>query len=122
MAVWLVTGGNGFVGRHVLEAARRPAGSPEAEIVVLGRRPPERWRGTSFIEADLNDPEGLRGALRGVAPDFVIHTAGKTPPASRRGALSGQLLVDDASAGRPAGTGPADPGRPGGLGGGARPG
>ncbi len=31
---------------------------------------------------DLNDPAGLREALGRVAPDVVIHTAGKTPPAA----------------------------------------
>ncbi len=85
MAVWLVTGGNGFVGRHVLEAlsAGRPGGSVlDAEVIALGRHRPANGAGPRFIEADLNDPEGLRGSLRGLAPDYVIHTAGKTPPAA----------------------------------------
>lgn len=83
MAVWLVTGANGFVGRQVLEAlASGEAGAPAPEIVLLGRRRPSRAREHHFIEADLSDPEGLRASMRGVAPDFVIHTAGKTPPAS----------------------------------------
>lgn len=80
MAIWLVTGANGFVGSQVLEAlASREAG---AEVVVLGRRPPRTGARHRFIEADLTEPEGLRGALRGLSPDYVIHTAGKTPPAS----------------------------------------
>jgi GDP-4-dehydro-6-deoxy-D-mannose reductase len=84
MSVWLVTGGNGFLGRHVLEAIE--AGPSEAsdskvEIVVLGRRRPAFGARHRFIEADLNDPIGLRAAVRGLAPDRVIHTAGKTPPA-----------------------------------------
>lgn len=82
MAVWLVTGGNGFVGRQVLEAlAAGESGDPSPEIVVLGRRPPVPARGHRFIEADLAEPEGLRAALDGLAPDYVIHTAGRTPPA-----------------------------------------
>jgi GDP-4-dehydro-6-deoxy-D-mannose reductase len=85
MAVWLVTGGSGFVGRHVLTAlsAGQPeSADPEAEVIVLGRHCPTNGSGHRFIEADLNDPEGLRQALRGLAPDYVIHTAGKTPPAA----------------------------------------
>jgi nucleoside-diphosphate-sugar epimerase len=85
MAVWLVTGGNGFVGRHVLEALSADLALPSAsgtEVVVLGRHRPANAMGYRFIEADLNDPEGLAESLQGLAPDFVIHTAGKTPPAA----------------------------------------
>ncbi len=85
MAVWLVTGGGGFVGRHVLEglsealSGRSGAG---AEVVVLGRRRPANAAGYRFIQADLNDPEALCESLQEIVPDFVIHTAGKTPPAT----------------------------------------
>lgn len=83
MAVWLVTGGNGFVGRHVLEAmASGETADTDPEIVILGRHRSGRAKEHRFIEADLTDPEGLRASLSGLAPDFVIHTAGKTPPAS----------------------------------------
>lgn len=83
MAVWLVTGGNGFLGRRVLESLRTgESGDPSPEIVVLGRNRPVQSLGFRFIESNLGDPEELRRSLRGVAPDFVIHTAGKTPPAS----------------------------------------
>ncbi len=85
MAVWLVTGGGGFVGRHVLEALSEALPGPSAsgtEVVVLGRHRPANATGYRFIQADLNDPEGLADSLQGLAPDFVIHTAGKTPPAA----------------------------------------
>src|SRR5579885_1276815 len=82
MAVWLVTGGNGFLGRHVLEALAAGLAGPETEIIVLGRHRPASGPGRRFVEADLNDPEGLRESLRAIEPDFVIHTAGKTRPAS----------------------------------------
>jgi nucleoside-diphosphate-sugar epimerase len=70
---WLVTGGSGFLGRHLLERlAREPI-----EVVALGRRPiPGR-----FVQADLLDREGLRRALTEVAPMLIFHLAGKTPPA-----------------------------------------
>jgi GDP-4-dehydro-6-deoxy-D-mannose reductase len=86
MAVWLVTGATGFLGRHVLDAlasdvAGRSPYDAEVEVVVLGRHRPASWPEHRFIEADLNDPDGLRESLRTIAPEFVIHTAGKTPPA-----------------------------------------
>jgi GDP-4-dehydro-6-deoxy-D-mannose reductase len=85
MAVWLVTGGGGFVGRHVLEALSEAPAGPSgsgAEIVALGRHHPANAAGYRFVQADLNDPDGLAESLQGLAPDFVIHTAGKTPPAA----------------------------------------
>jgi GDP-4-dehydro-6-deoxy-D-mannose reductase len=81
MAVWLVTGGSGFVGRQVLEALATGDRAGDAEIIAMGRRRPSGVPSCAFVEADLNDPDRLRVALRGVAPDFVIHTAGRTPPA-----------------------------------------
>ena len=62
--------------------SRRGIPTNETEIIALGRRRPSNAPPCDFVEADLTDPDGLRAALRGVAPDFVIHTAGKTPPAA----------------------------------------
>lgn len=84
-AVWLVTGANGLVGRHVLDAlsaaARRPSQS-ETEVVVLGRHCPPTCLPDNFVAADLTDADQLRQAIERIVPDFVIHTAGRTPPAS----------------------------------------
>jgi GDP-4-dehydro-6-deoxy-D-mannose reductase len=85
MAVWLVTGGNGFLGRRVLEELASREAGPSAsatQIIVLGRHRPANGTEHGFVEADLNDPEGLREALQGIEPDFVLHTAGKTRPAN----------------------------------------
>lgn len=85
MSVWLVTGASGFVGRSVVTALASSvgdSGSSPPEVVLLGRRRPPAWPAGCFIEADLNDPEALRASLSGISPDYVIHTAGKTPPAS----------------------------------------
>ena len=74
--IWLVTGGSGFLGKHLLDRLR----TRDVEVVSIGRRAiPEtsaRW-----CRADLNDPASLENALRAVRPDVVIHLAGKTPPA-----------------------------------------
>jgi GDP-4-dehydro-6-deoxy-D-mannose reductase len=84
MAVWLVTGGSGFVGHHVLKALRngRQPASADARIVALGRRCPDGCPKADFVSADLGDLANLRQAVAKVSPDFVIHTAGKTPPAT----------------------------------------
>lgn len=85
MAVWLVTGSTGFVGRQVLRALSSGIdahGESNAEIVALGRNRPVSGRHHRFIEADLTDPERLRIALRNERPDYVVHTAGRTPPAT----------------------------------------
>jgi nucleoside-diphosphate-sugar epimerase len=81
MAVWLLTGATGFVGRHVLDALPGidDRSGSSARISLLGRRRPERWPIDHFIAADLTDPDHLHEAIARAAPDFVIHTAGKRP-------------------------------------------
>jgi GDP-4-dehydro-6-deoxy-D-mannose reductase len=84
MAMWLITGATGFLGRHVLDTLAAELRGPRQSgdtIVVLGRRRPEGWPEEAFVTADFEDPDGLRAAVRSVAPDHVIHTAGRTPPA-----------------------------------------
>ncbi len=84
MAIWLLTGASGFVGRHVLDvlqAQDEELAHGENRVVVLGRRCPSGWPDADFVAADLQDPAGLRRAIGQIAPDFVVHTAGKTPPA-----------------------------------------
>jgi nucleoside-diphosphate-sugar epimerase len=84
MATWLITGATGFLGRHlldVLDFELRREGRTGDAVLVLGRRCPAGWPEQNFIKADLDDPIGLRDAIRKVVPDHVIHTAGKTPPA-----------------------------------------
>jgi nucleoside-diphosphate-sugar epimerase len=85
MATWLITGATGFLGRHVLDAlplALAREGRFDDRVMVLGRRPPSGWPNESFVSADFDDFDRLRQAFRELAPDYVIHTAGRTPPAS----------------------------------------
>jgi nucleoside-diphosphate-sugar epimerase len=84
MAVWLVTGGTGFVGRHVLAALRSDREAPTApdRVFALGRNRPEGCPESDFVRADLGDAESVRAAVSAISPDFVIHTAGRTPPAN----------------------------------------
>ncbi|MBV8488555.1 MAG: NAD-dependent epimerase/dehydratase family protein [Planctomycetaceae bacterium] len=85
MACWLITGATGFVGRHVLELLKHELKREQRtddEIVVLGRRRPPGWPEERFVAADLAKPETLGRAVKTVLPDYVIHTAGRTPPAA----------------------------------------
>ena len=81
MGLWLVTGGTGFLGRHVLSAlaAAEPPGC--SEIVALGKHCPPGWASSAFARADLEDADGLVRAMATIEPSVVIHAAGKTPPA-----------------------------------------
>ncbi|AMV39834.1 NAD-dependent epimerase/dehydratase family protein [Planctomyces sp. SH-PL62] len=80
MATWLITGARGWLGGYVLDALERASGTGD-RIVVLGRSRPESLRGVLFVSADLREPEGLARAVREIEPDYVVHAAGKTPPA-----------------------------------------
>jgi GDP-4-dehydro-6-deoxy-D-mannose reductase len=83
VATWLITGATGFLGRHVLDAVEAETGrDPAHRVVVLGRKCPWAWPEDQFVRADLTDPARLAAAVREIAPDYVLHTAGKTPPAT----------------------------------------
>jgi nucleoside-diphosphate-sugar epimerase len=85
MAVWLVTGATGFVGRHVLDVLKtdRQGGPGDSDqVIALGRRRPDGCPADAFVAADLTEADRLRAAIEPIAPDVVIHTAGRTPPAS----------------------------------------
>lgn len=85
MATWLITGASGFFGRHVLDVLHlelRRAGREDDKVVVLGRRRPAGVPEGSFVAADLGDARAIDATVREVAPDYVLHTAGRTPPAT----------------------------------------
>jgi nucleoside-diphosphate-sugar epimerase len=92
---WLVTGGSGFLGRHLLDRLE----SEPVDVVALGRHPLDRRGAIRFVEGDLLDQRGLTVSLSWVVPDVVFHLAGKTPPADpealdRSNRLATVVLVD----------------------------
>ncbi|MEW4568767.1 NAD-dependent epimerase/dehydratase family protein [Tautonia sp. JC769] len=80
MSTWLVTGGSGFLGRHVLNRIT-DSDLRISRVLALGRRLPDAWPAESFLRADLNDPASLSRALAAARPSVVLHLAGQTPPA-----------------------------------------
>jgi GDP-4-dehydro-6-deoxy-D-mannose reductase len=92
----MVTGANGFLGRHVLEALDRELkrqGRIEDSILVVGRRCPDGWPPERFYCVDLEDSDLLRQTIQTIAPDHVIHTAGRTPPAPDEAVYRGNFWV-----------------------------
>lgn len=81
MRTWMVTGGSGFLGRHVLACLRDQRPAKVDRIVAIGRTHPGGWPVEDFLRADLDDAETWDAAVRKIRPDVVIHAAGKTPPA-----------------------------------------
>ncbi|MCU1376786.1 MAG: rmd 2 [Actinomycetia bacterium] len=77
---WLITGGSGFIGGHVLAALEDKVVAGE-RVVALGRHHPGGLPYDRFVRADLQDLPGLTRAIASIEPDVVIHAAGKTPPA-----------------------------------------
>ncbi len=69
----LVTGGTGFLGRHLVERLLLE----NRQVVVLARRPAPDLvaRGVRFVQASLDDPRAVRAACAGV--DRVFHVAAK---------------------------------------------
>jgi uncharacterized protein YbjT (DUF2867 family) len=74
-----ITGGTGFVGGHLLRAAR--AAGHEVRALTRGWRPPEE--GVAWIEGALDAPAGLAALCQGA--DSIVHIAGLINAADRAG-------------------------------------
>lgn len=66
-ATMLITGAGGFLGRHLLVAAR------EAGLRVV---PASRAGDGEALRCDLLDPASVEASLEGVRPDLVVNAAG----------------------------------------------
>ncbi len=84
MAVWLVTGATGFVGRHVIrrfETATVVA--LEDKLVVLGRLRPADWPDDAFVGADLNDANQISETIERHRARFRDPYRGANPARGR---------------------------------------
>jgi nucleoside-diphosphate-sugar epimerase len=73
MSTILITGGNGFVGRHLVAALQ--ARGDQVRVLALPKEDASRLeqRGAEVYRGDIRDPETLRAPVRGV--DGVLHLA-----------------------------------------------
>jgi UDP-glucose 4-epimerase len=73
---YLITGGAGFIGRHLISRLSR---EPGADIVVLDnlkRSAAPALSGIRFLQGDIRDGETVRSAMQGV--DVVYHLAAQS--------------------------------------------
>ncbi|WP_397608088.1 NAD-dependent epimerase/dehydratase family protein [Silanimonas sp.] len=75
----LLTGGNGFIGSHVVEALRA-AGHHVVVLDIGEQRPDLDWSGVTYVRGSFLDEATLDGALAGV--DCVVHAASTSVPAT----------------------------------------
>jgi UDP-glucose 4-epimerase len=69
----LVTGGSGFVGRHLVERLTAAG----AEVWATSRRPGSRPGATQWTSLDLGDPQSVHSAVRRARPEVVFHLAAR---------------------------------------------
>jgi len=67
----LVTGADGFVGRHLCGHLRE-----QGDSVAEAYGPDPQSRGQETSAVDVTDPVGLRAAVQTARPDAIIHLAG----------------------------------------------
>jgi len=69
----LVTGSNGFIGRHLCHRLHAQG----AQLVLLQRQAhPAIWPGARALVVDTSERAGIASALRETKPDVVFHLAG----------------------------------------------
>lgn len=82
----LVTGGTGFVGRHILASLIEL--QPEHRISVFDLPPQESWtpprEDVGYVQGDVRNLEDCQIAVDELRPTAVIHTAGVVPTGNDR--------------------------------------
>ena len=71
-ATLLITGGAGFTGRHLIEAANQKG---YRCIAMVQHEVPEAPAAFDTVVADLLDPASLEQAILEVKPDYIVHLA-----------------------------------------------
>lgn len=69
----VITGGNGFVGRHLAQELKRE--EPEKRIVVWDRSLEGLADGVEGVKMDITKPETYRESLKSEQPAWIVHLA-----------------------------------------------
>jgi GDP-4-dehydro-6-deoxy-D-mannose reductase len=85
----LITGAEGFLGRHIVAAVR--AADPGARIVRLVRTARGGRLGGDQILANLEEPGLWQQQVASLGSEFVVHAAGRTPPAPTEALYRGNV-------------------------------
>jgi GDP-4-dehydro-6-deoxy-D-mannose reductase len=70
----LVTGGSGFVGRHLLSAVRERLSHWEISAWHHGGQPPD-LPGVHWVGVDLSDQKAVKAGIDSASPTLVVHLA-----------------------------------------------
>lgn len=88
-----ITGGTGFAGLAIAEAALLRGHAP---ILLDLARPAfldhPQWRGATFAPCDVTHPADIRARLADARPDFVIHGAALTPDTAMEHAAPAKVI------------------------------
>lgn len=90
----IVTGGNGFVGKYLVEELKREA--PGTRVVVWDRSVEGLSDGVEGVEIDVVQPESYRESLQREQPVWVVHLAAvpSAALASQNGELAREVNVE----------------------------
>jgi nucleoside-diphosphate-sugar epimerase len=89
---WMVTGGNGFLGQHVLEYLLREPWAAR-RIVIVSRGEIETRTGCDCVKMDLESKREVSTLIQVICPDVVLHMAGATPPGPAERFYRGNTLA-----------------------------
>jgi GDP-4-dehydro-6-deoxy-D-mannose reductase len=76
----LVTGANGFVGRHLTAALAALPDHHEIIAGIYGSEAPEPSRNTRYIQFDVTDPDQVHSVIGAEQPTHLFHLAGIAAP------------------------------------------
>lgn len=77
MSTVIITGGNGFVGKHLVSELRREW--PEATLVIWDKKLDGLPEGVQGKEVDITNPESYRDYLTELQPRWIVHLAAIAP-------------------------------------------
>lgn len=88
----LLTGGNGFVGRHL--APMLAAAAPNAERMMLVRPGSQATLGWTGAEAEIDDRAGVAAIVRAFRPDAILHLAAQSSVGTSQGGAEATWRVN----------------------------